>query len=166
MPTVRGPKARDFDSFIDFSGAAAGSACWEWIGACDHGYGLLFVPVGHKARKRVRASRTAYERAFGPIPDGLDVCHRCDNPGCVRPEHLFAGTANDNMQDCKAKGRTSRGESRHNVKLSKDSVSEIRRLAAAGTMTQQAIGNLYGVHQATIHKVVSRKHWAHVKGGG
>ena len=77
--------------------------CWEWQGyrGAD-GYGRFRVATrGAPAL----AHRFAYETAFGPIPPGLLVCHRCDNPPCVRPSHLFLGTQQDNIRDCSAKGR-------------------------------------------------------------
>ena len=74
--------------------------CWEWTGGSYRGYGRLQVN-----NKRWGAHRFAYTLAFGQIDDALLVCHRCDNPGCVRPDHLFAGTHSDNTRDMMEKGR-------------------------------------------------------------
>lgn len=90
--------------------------CWLWIGAKDHGrYGRLptIVPSrkAHesKAYHDTRATHISWELHFGPIPDGLKVCHRCDNPPCVRPDHLFLGTQTENIRDMEAKGRRRSG---------------------------------------------------------
>lgn len=77
--------------------------CWLWTGSKTvHGYGL--VSNGHTGWAGY-AHRLIYAWTFGPIPDGMEVCHRCDTPSCVRPEHLFLGTHADNMHDMAAKGR-------------------------------------------------------------
>lgn len=79
-----------------------GDGCWEWTAALDgRGYGKFKV----RSYTLVQSHRFAYEREFGPIANGQRICHRCDNPLCVRPSHLFAGTAADNTQDMLAKGR-------------------------------------------------------------
>ncbi len=74
--------------------------CWEFDGNISHGYGRLTVDG-----KRVLAHRYSYEKFVGPILEGLMVCHKCDNPPCVNPDHLFLGTQLDNIRDCIAKGR-------------------------------------------------------------
>lgn len=75
--------------------------CWEWIGSKDgKGYGHFWLRDRH-----VKAHRFAYETFVGPIPDGNDLCHHCDNPKCIRPDHLFTGTRSDNILDAVAKGR-------------------------------------------------------------
>lgn len=92
-----------FESKVDRSNA---DGCWIWTGAPDKdGYGFLMVRPGDGKVSVVKAHRMAYEREYGPIPSGLCVLHRCDNPACVRPSHLFLGTQLDNLADMRAKGR-------------------------------------------------------------
>lgn len=81
--------------------------CWEWTAALhDSGYGI--IGLGGRDAGVGRAHRVSYELAFGPIPPGLFVCHRCDNRKCVRPDHLFLGTNQENVDDMVAKGRNAR----------------------------------------------------------
>ena len=80
--------------------------CWLWTGAtARHGYGNFF-----DGNHWVPAHRLAFELTYGPIHEGLDICHRCDNPPCVRPDHLFPGTTRENLQDASRKGRTATGD--------------------------------------------------------
>jgi hypothetical protein len=81
--------------------------CWEWTGSRQgNGYGR-FRTVGGRQGRTDYAHRLAALDALGPVPDGMEVCHRCDNRRCVRPDHLFYGTRTDNVRDCMAKGRFS-----------------------------------------------------------
>jgi hypothetical protein len=80
-------------------------SCWVWIGGLSHSYGWMGINSRH-----VLAHRISWELHNGPIPDGLYVCHHCDNPPCVRPDHLFLGTHDDNMNDKISKGRQGHGK--------------------------------------------------------
>lgn len=133
------------------------TACVEWAGWKDRaGYGLRRF----NGKKECFAHRVAWEIAFGPIPEGMCVCHRCDNPPCVNVEHLFLGTQLENMRDRQAKGRghssRNRGESNPSAKLDIAAVAVIR--ATAGTPNQ--IAEYYGVSQATIRFIQNGKRWS------
>jgi hypothetical protein len=118
--------------------------CWEWTGFRDRkGYGS--ISVGGRAGRPCLAHRVSWEIHHGPIPDGVFVCHHCDNPGCVNPAHLFLGTNADNMQDCVVKGR-SNFQTRNpfaTLRLSDNTIAEIRRrrhAGEAGTSIARSLG--------------------------
>jgi hypothetical protein len=99
--------------------------CWEWVGCRNNrGYGIFWIGNG----RRALAHRYIFVRRVAPIPDGMDLCHRCDNPCCVNPGHLFLGTHSDNMRDMDRKGRrrSPRGETHPHSTLSDAAVAEIR----------------------------------------
>lgn len=137
-----------------------GNSCWEWTGHPNGKFGYGRVMVNGR---RVLAHRRAWELLVGPIPDGLKVLHRCDNPPCVRPDHLFLGTLADNNRDRDAKGRTSTGPSHAAAsnpwraalakrKLSDGDVQKIRQLIAEGFSTRQ-IGPQFGIHHSYVSDI-------------
>ena len=107
----------------------------------------------------IGAHRYSYELAYGPIPDGLCCCHRCDNPQCINPEHLFLGTRSDNLQDAVRKGRMAHGETQGNSKLTEVDVRAIREDKVS---TGSILGEKYGVHPNTIYAIKKGLTWKHV----
>lgn len=131
--------------------------CWFWTaGVGTDGYAKFWYNG-----TSTHASRVAYELTFGPIPDGLQVCHHCDTPRCIRPEHLFLGTRLDNSRDMVAKQRSRTGERHHNAKLTEQAVIEIRRQYATGTRVS-ALMQSFGVSYSAIDAVVHRVTWKHI----
>lgn len=142
--------------------------CWLWRGSLlTHGYGGLELRRRADPKRKVhKAHRLSWEIHFGPIPEGMSVCHHCDTPPCVRPDHLFLGTALDNAHDKMRKGRLRvgnvRGEQNGAALLTEDQVREIRYAAAAG-VKQVRLAETYGVSQMAVSQVVRRVTWRHVE---
>lgn len=162
----------------------AEEGCWLWQGTMlSQGYGCFKI-----AGKMYKAHRIAYVYLKGAIPTGLVLCHTCDNPRCVRPDHLFLGTTMDNVQDAKKKGRLAtgdrsgarlhpermargdahwchlnperqRGENNHHAKLSREQIADIRIRYAAGTVSQFVLADEFHVAQTTISAIVRKESW-------
>ena len=109
--------------------------------------------------KEVRAHRVSWELHRGPIPEGMSVLHKCDNPPCVNPEHLFLGTQKDNAEDCRVKRRTTCGEKDPRHKLTSKDVEGIRELRNSSNMSYRKLSKMFGVDRSTIIKIVSGKTW-------
>ena len=136
--------------------------CWIWTGLRDkNGYGKTFkMQCGD--RKYLRAHRFSYEIHFGPIKLGLLVCHSCDNPPCVRPDHLFLATPQENSTDMITKGRSLRGDDSIPRKVSRFSwydIDEIRRVYGMGGISQRTLAEMYCVHQPQISRIINHQRW-------
>lgn len=134
--------------------------CWIWKGdADDDGYGRLWC---NERRRSMRAHRVSWELHNDQIPDGFDVLHKCDNPPCVRPDHLFLGTNVENSADRDAKGRTLRGED-HGMAIVTDAlVREIRQRYQQGGINETMLGAEYGLSQTAVSQIVLKKCWKHI----
>lgn len=140
--------------FLDRVMPEPNTGCWFWLGASgSHGYGN----VSYQS-KTTTAHRAAYLMFKGEIPDGKLVCHRCDEPSCVNPDHLWLGNHNDNMQDMVGKNRQKKGENCSWAILTKKDVENIRSLRARG-LTLDKIGEIYGTCRANVSKICLFQSW-------
>lgn len=159
--------------------------CWIWLGSTN-GKGYGFMRVG---KKSVGVHRIVYELVHGHIPEGMLVLHRCDNPTCCRPEHLFLGTYSDNGIDMTAKGRNivqthperlarglrngahthpdkrRRGELNGRAILGADRVAEARNLYATGKYKLKDLADKFGMSVSGIHHAIHGKNWKHLTQG-
>lgn len=135
--------------------------CWLWIGAKNtRGYGKL--SKGRAGEGFIAAHRLSYELAYGPIPLGRNVLHKCDNACCVRPEHLFIGTQADNLADMTIKGhrryRSHSGEDNGRAKFTLIGVRDVRRRFGEGEL-RSALAKGYGVNWSTVDRIVKGRLW-------
>jgi hypothetical protein len=163
------------------------SECWLWKGGVlENGYGIFHWVEGGKGKSR-SAHRCAYELAYGPIAEGMMVLHTCDNRTCVRPDHLYLGTHEQNMRDMKERNRAATGEhngkqlyperiargdahwthqhpewlargEHGNSKYTADTVAEMRKRREAGALLRE-IAAEFGIPIATVHQICSRSTW-------
>ena len=158
---IRRPFADRFWEKVDRRGP---DECWPWTAAANKkGYGL--IGRGRRGQGNVRSNRATWELTRGPIPDGMLVCHKCDNPSCCNPSHLFLGTPRDNHEDKVEKGNQVRGVEVGNAKLTREDVLEIRRLYATGNYYYRELAETFGVSQSQIGRIVRFQRWKHLPAG-
>ncbi|MDR3571233.1 MAG: HNH endonuclease [Candidatus Pacebacteria bacterium] len=147
-------KNREDESTAFMKWVEKSETCWLWTGAIDSdGYGAFSYAMTTK-----RAHREALRLSGVPVPKGAFVCHNCDNPTCVNPNHLYVGTPQSNVEDAVARDRICKGEKVHFSKLTEASVVQIR--AAVGTHEQIAV--VFGISPANVSMIRTRKTWRHV----
>lgn len=133
------------------------TGCWEWQGFIQpHGYGTFWW----NGRSRA-AHRASWEIYHGSIPEGMLVLHRCDNPPCVNPDHLFLGTNKDNSEDMVAKGRSTHGSKQWCSKLDEETVASLRSRFLAGESAASLAREL-GLHRSTVARAVTARRWRRV----
>lgn len=138
------------------------TGCWLWTGSTWRGYGRLTVGT-RPVRKTIAAHRYSYAAFVGPIPAGMEVCHKCDVRPCVNPAHLFVGTKQDNIDDRERKGRNNHvvGERIGSAKLNSSQVQEMRLARLTGESFQK-IANRFGVDKQTAYSAILGRTWGHV----
>lgn len=175
IPTIEIPKLSDDQSTRFWLNVWMGSDCWEWTGRRNKlGYGCFKI----KGRQYL-SHRISFQASVGPIPPGMLILHACDNPGCVRPSHLMAGTARDNVSDMFSKGRGNRASGARHMsvkhpealrrgkehplsKLTATQVLEIRAKYIPRKYTLKQLAKEYGVAITNISSIVLRKTWKHI----
>ncbi|HEY1035575.1 MAG TPA: HNH endonuclease signature motif containing protein [Pseudoxanthomonas sp.] len=131
------------------------SGCWLWL-ASVNGKGYGQIKVGDR---QVGAHRYSWERHRGTIPAGMVVCHKCDTPSCVNPDHMFIGEHADNQFDKVAKDRQAKGEGNGQARLSEDAV----RAILTSTESHAALARHYGVGASTIKRVRNGETWRYLQ---
>lgn len=160
VPSISGApvSAQDAERFWAGVERNGPEECWPWMGARSRGYGLFALSIrlpSGKGRVSRSAHRIAYAVSKGDVPHGALVCHRCDNPACCNPAHLWLGTPAANTADMMAKGRA-----RHAV-LSEEDVRDMHRRRRAGA-SPEAIADAYGVTPGTVCDTLSGRRWQHL----
>jgi hypothetical protein len=156
----RGERLTPMDALDRFMGYVNKTdSCWNWFGPRNvfrGGYGRF-----NWNYKIYRAHRFSYLLYRGDIPDGMCVCHKCDNPSCVNPDHLFLGTQAENIRDAKGKNRLAVGDRNKSTKLTESEIREIRKRYIPGDPLcgQKALGDRYGVTHGNIHQIITGKTW-------
>ena len=135
--------------------------CMNWMG-CDNGngYGVISAGEDHKPRNMI-SSRFAWVAEFGPIPDGMLVCHHCDNRKCCNPAHLFLGKHKENNNDSKSKGRNQRGIRHWNARLSEEQIMTIRSMKFKHG-DKKRVAAQYGINPDTLTRILSGAGWSHL----
>lgn len=132
--------------------------CWNWgYSKTPYGYGGFTFK-----RKRYIASRISYETYVGEIPEGMHVCHKCDNPSCVNPNHLFIGTVQENMTDMVNKNRSAKGSHHSQAKLNESSVKEIKKLLKQN-VSHKELAEKFGVGVRAISKINLGQRWGYIQ---
>jgi len=131
--------------------------CWLWTAATNKdGYGIIVV-----AGRCLLATRVAHELTKGPIPAGLMICHTCDNPQCVNPKHIYAGTAKDNAKDCMDRGRKASvaGERNPRARLTSDDVDRMRMLRQQDRLSVEELAGMFKVTAGHVSRILRGTKW-------
>ena len=137
--------------------------CWLWGGSFDkYGYGQFHLNASYKKKKTLKATRISYYIHNNIDPLGLCVCHKCDNPKCCNPNHLFLGTNRENIKDRDLKSRQAKGEKAASSKLKESDIKDIREKYMTNGTSWRKLAREYGVHNRTIGKILHSNTWNHI----
>jgi hypothetical protein len=162
------PPIRDFNDIVErfWNKVEKTADCWTWKGAkTNKGYGIYSSFYKFGFFKSQFAHRVSYFLANGNFDSDLLVCHKCDNPSCVNPNHLFIGTYSDNAQDMSDKGRngqqinSQKGEKHGRSKLDWNKVREIRKRYSEEKITKSELSRQYGVDHKQIRNILNNTNW-------
>ena len=135
-----------------------GKNCWEWKGATYvKGYGEIGV-----TNQLIGAHRVSWQIHYGPIPKGLCVLHRCDNPPCTNPKHLFLGTKGDNNRDKVKKWRHRYGVHHHLTTLTESQIAQIKKYGQARLVPFMHLAKIFRTSEMTIHNIVKNRTWRYI----
>jgi len=154
------PQKTPEERFFSYIFPVTESGCWLWVGpVCSHKPGREYGVIKMNGESFL-AHRLSYEIHKGKIPDGLSVCHKCDVPNCINPDHLYAGTHKQNMDDMYRKGRYTRpkGSKHHKSKLTRDDVLAIR----ASNKTEKELAAHYDISNTHVGRIRRREFWGHI----
>lgn len=133
-------------------------SCWIWMASLDHkGYGRFSMNG-----KKYVAHRAAYILYKGKFAEELQVMHNCDNPCCVNPSHLTAGTHSDNMQDRHIKGRTAKGEGHCKTELTNTQVIQLKMMLRTGAHSQISLARSFNIGYRTVSDIARGRTWKEV----
>ena len=149
--------------FQQYIGPTTPKGCILWTGTISsNGYGRILKDSSHPGPRILQAHRLAWEYANGPIPNGFDILHTCDNPPCINPEHLVLGTQQDNMADMVSKGRQHKGQTCHLSQLTEEIVLAIRSEYKRRRVTLQYLADKYDTTFSNVSAIIRRKSWKHI----
>ncbi len=155
MPKLYVPRGSSVIVRLNFFRIIRGpDECWGWKGA-THSAGYAVFRMGGQV---IYGHRAAFEEEYGPLRPGMESCHRCDNPPCTNPRHLFEGTHAENFADAAAKGRMPRGETHPSARLRETTVRQI----LADARTHRLIAAEFGISRRTVGNIKAGRAWRHV----